>query len=404
MLSKEVVKALHQFAIDKIGCNPPQKTFNILLAAVKTQLRETAHSRILANLLEYDHEIRDSFLKKVFSDKDFSDNDLFDKQLKGRDWKIFVEKNYMDIVLEDTLHENVIIIENKVNNAREQPEQIDRYVSHYLDKSQNRNVYVLYLKREDHYGPGPYSWSKNHEKCKLIPISYKEDVRDWINEIIGNYSMNDGLAVALRPYKEYLDIMFNKDDGIMKEAKNKIMELLKIDNTAEKAADNAVVLEKAENEFKLLMEACRTLKHEYRWSDIQQMINNVLEGKGLPKLTDMQNVGWDLPDAGLPFRLSGYETQFYAVVSYLNECYIGIINISQAKENDEDFSSIFKGMLCNVSESHYSTIRYPIWFKVNEEDDLVGYYCKMIDILENKATDENPKVIELRKSDNNQNK
>lgn len=198
--------------------------------------------------------------------------------------------------------------------------------------------------------------------------------------------------------------MFNNDTEIMKEAQNKIKELLDIEETAEKAADNAALLEKTENEFKLLMEACRSLKHKCRWAEIQQIINDALTKKGLPELTDMQKEGWDLPDAGIPFRLQEHDTQFYAVVSYLNECYIGVINRSQTKENDEDFSELFKNMLGDVSENRYSTIRYPIWFKIEESKDLVNYYLTMISILEQKAKDENPKVIGLGKDANNEGK
>lgn len=405
MLPKEVFKTLHQFVKDKIECDSREKSFNILRAAVKTQLRETVHSRILANLLQYDTEILNSFLNKFFSGEYLPNEDLPNKDFKKEGWNIFVEKNKMDIVLEGKFHGNVIIIENKVNDACEQPEQIDRYVSHYREKNDYENIYVLYLKREDHYGPSPYSWSKTDGDCKLITISYKDDVRSWIDELTGDHSKKAGLAATLRPYKEYLDMMFNKDTEIMEEAKNKIKELLEIEETAEKAAENAALLEKTESEFKLLMEACRSLRYECKWKEIQQRINKDLtEKKGLPELTDMQKEGWDLPDAGIPFRLQGHETQFYAVVSYLNECYIGIINFSQAKENDEDFSSIFKNMLGNLSNRHYSTIRYPIWFKIEEGKDLVGYYLKMIDILEQKSKGENPKVIELGKDANNEGK
>lgn len=402
--SKEVVKTLYLFVKNKTGCNSQETTFNIIQAAVKTQLRETAHSRILANLLQYDTEILNSFLNKFFSGEYLPNEDLPNKDFKKEGWNIFVEKNKMDIVLEGKLHGNVIIIENKVNDACEQPEQIDRYVSHYREKTDYENIYVLYLKREDHYGPSPYSWSKTDGDCKLITISYKDDVRSWIDELTGDHSKKTGLAAALRPYKEYLDMMFNKDTEIMEEAKNKIKELLEIEETVDKAAYNANMLEEAETEFKLLMEACRSLQYECKWKDIQKSINNELSKMNRPELTDMKKAGWDLPDAGIPFKLPGYKTQFYAIVSYLNECYVGVINKSQATENNEDFSSIFKNMLGNLSNRHYSTIRYPIWFKIEEGKDLVGYYLKMIDIIEQKAKGEKPEVIEFGKDVNNESK
>ena len=103
----------------------------------------------------------------------------------------------------------------------------------------------------------------------------------------------------------------------------------------------------------------------------------------------MHKIGWDLPDAGIEFSIDGMGNRFYAVVSYLRQRYIGIIDPDNNGSLDVTIVRNLKCILspmCSepklLSESQiYSTFRYPYWFKVDNDSNLIAQYLQMITIL-----------------------
>lgn len=357
------------------------KSFNIIESAVRTGLRETVHSRILANLLRYDKKILKSFLAK------FSLGDIADQE-----WEIFVEKNNMDIVMEGD--HDILIIENKVNGACEQLDQIDRYVQHYLGGSKNRKIHVLYLNRTNICPPSEYSWSKHKDKCDLTVCSYEKHIRPWIEDVI---SKNKDIAIALGQYKEYLDIMFDKNVKDMEaNIKQEVQRLLQLNTEAGHEQDAISKLDKAIETFEKLLSVCQSMKWETKWMEIQQKVNEFLQKNGLPSLKNQDEMHWDMQDAGIAFKLSGYDTQFYAVISYLQKRYVGIINTSQPKVNNVELDQTFREMFSSFGEG-YSTPRYPIWFYCDNDDELIKKYELMVTILIENSKGDDSKVVELRK-------
>lgn len=357
------------------------KSFNIIEAAVRTGLRETVHSRILANLLRYDKKILKSFLEK------FSLGDI-----ANQEWELFVEKNNMDVVME--ADHDVLIIENKVNGACEQPDQIDRYVQHYLGGSKNRKIHVLYLNRTSICPPSEYSWSKHKDKCDLTVCSYEKHIRPWIDDVI---SKNKDIAIALGQYKEYLDIMFDKNVKNMEaNIKDEVKRLLQLNTEAGHEQEVIVKLDKAIETFEILLSVCQSMKWETKWKEIQLEINSFLRGKDLPDLKNQDEMRWDLPDAGIAFKLSGDDTQFYAVISYLQKRYVGIINTNKPKENNIKLDQIFKEMFRRIGDG-YSTPRYPIWFYCDNDEELIKKYEQMVNILIENSKGNDSKVVGLRK-------
>lgn len=110
---------------------------NVIHSAARGQLKEIAHSMILADLLNIEF-IQIDFLNTFLPGCDVVNSG----DIK---YKVERENNYVDICLEKNT--TTIIIENKVNGASEQSGQIYRYVSNALDNGA-KDVFVLYLKSQ----------------------------------------------------------------------------------------------------------------------------------------------------------------------------------------------------------------------------------------------------------------
>ena len=104
---------------------------NVIYYAARGKLKEVAHSMILAGLLG-EKVILNSFLDTFLSS---SNHEAY------YDYEIKREFNHIDVSLEN--ESNFIIIENKVNDAIEQPHQIFQYVKEA--KKTGKNVFVIYL-------------------------------------------------------------------------------------------------------------------------------------------------------------------------------------------------------------------------------------------------------------------
>ena len=88
---------------------------------LSNNIHETAHSRVLYKLLCcgkcYSYPLLRTFLKVVgFKDIEIKDTDNV---------KLFVEKENIDLLIE--IGDKVIILENKVNHAKDQDRQIEKY-------------------------------------------------------------------------------------------------------------------------------------------------------------------------------------------------------------------------------------------------------------------------------------
>ena len=351
-------------------------SFNLIQAVVRGKLHETSHSRILVELLRYDHAILRSFLNEFVEVGLFKDNDLP---------KILIEKNNIDICILGTNY--AVIIENKVNNATEQKEQIDRYVKQIRSECDGK-IYVVYLTREYPISPSEYSFDKSKGKCTITTKTYKDDVRKWINERLLTMDNSFSIHSALHHYKKYLDYMFDSQNytEIPDKIRNQIETHLKLNGYEE---DEISALEYLCNELNNTAEICRKLKNEKKWTRIQSKINHKLENLNLPHLVSLRKeIRWDHPDAGIEFSITNYNKRFFAIVSYLNQRYIGVVDSSQSGQLDnklvDDLKSILKEMYeaAQITDAKIgSTHRYPYWINVDNDENLEAQFIQLINIL-----------------------
>lgn len=382
MMFREDIFSLSDYvagSVDSTKANT--RSFNLVEAVVRGKLHETSHSRILGEILMYDQTILKSFLDT------FVRPGLYYKE---NQWNVFIEKNHIDVTIQGDF--NVVIIENKVNNASEQYRQIDRYVEQKYSGGLS-NIYVLYLSREYPLLPSEYSFDSSRKNCNLITKTYKKDVRKWIEEIL--YTKDCGFSIysALHHYKNYLDCMFesDSDSSVSKETKNQIEKYLTMYGNDDKVASLKNLSDKLYN----TAEICKKLMYEEKWAQIMSEIDNRLNGMKLPQLESLKSLDWDLPDAGIEFKLKGRNNRFFAVVSYLRQRYIGIIDLNHTGRLDNEIVDELKTILkpiCSdpavLTEAGIgSTYRYPYWFNVDNDDNLVKRYLQMIEILK-----ENEKV------------
>ncbi|MBD5252009.1 MAG: PD-(D/E)XK nuclease family protein [Bacteroides sp.] len=351
--------------------------FNLIQAVVRGKLHETSHSRILGEMFRYDQSILKSFLDE------FVETGLFRKEAT---WNVLIEQDHIDITIQGD--NNVVIIENKVNNASEQYRQIDRYVEQKYSEGRP-NIYVLYLTREYPLMPSEYSLDSSKDKCRFVTATYKYDIRKWLNSKLLTKDRPFSVHSALYHYINYLDHMFGSDynSEIPNEIRAQIEKYL---SQSGNDRNDISALERLSKELLETSEICRKLMNERLWAKIQVDLNSRLREKGLPRLLSMQELGWDLPDAGIQFSIQGMDNKFYAVVSNLRQRYIGIIDRNNNGPLDnsvvERLKSLFEPMQsapAQLTEARIgSTYRYPFWFKVYDNDSLITQYLQLIDILD----------------------
>lgn len=305
-----------------------------------------------------------------------------------------MEKDGIDICIE--FGNYVVIIENKVNNAPEQKSQIDRYVTNKLDSYSTKQIYVLYLTRDYPAPPSAYSWSETKGKCRIILKTYRKDITNWIKKIYEADDRYYSLHTALYQYKTYLEYIFDNNSAVMdiqKEIKETIDKY--IINSSDEVVDAGSKISAIKDLSNKLYEAYDICKHyqwQLTWQNIKERINLQLEDNNL-KLYDKEDMDWDLPDAGIPFMLDGSNEKFYAVVSYLQGRYIGIIHYNHPNAYDQSITdklvqilSDKDNTLAQLTDSEiHSTRRYPYWINVSDDNGLVDSYLQMIGMLKNKV-------------------
>ena len=194
---------------------------NLLRSFASGNLKETAHSRFLWNLLRVP-KIMDSFMKHFFAEISESESKC----------KVNYPDRYrIDISVEG--RSNFFIIENKINDAEEQCGQIFRYVNHGLNIGYSaENIHVL--NSHTHDSPSAYSLSKEGKGSCFIPeevslhiISYKDEIVEWLETIYSSIMESETyLKSALFQYIDYLKEKFKISDRF-NDMNNKVSSILK---------------------------------------------------------------------------------------------------------------------------------------------------------------------------------
>lgn len=227
---------------------------NVISACAHGNLYETAHSRILGNLLQ-DKSICKNFVE------------FFLPECKTDVFEVAVEESRIDVSLKGKV--NFIIIENKINNAQEQDGQLCRYAQKAIENYSAKNIYILYLNSDHHEKPSDYSTNyENHNLYEYIAkehlkvLSYKEDIlQRWLPKIQAEIPEKESLLKsALCQYIDYLENKFETSkrfDNMNMEIRKELIESLSLNNEVND------------------VERCKHCKEVI--VDLQELINNVRE-------------------------------------------------------------------------------------------------------------------------------
>lgn len=176
---------------------------------------ENAQSRILAELLKY--KCRDNgdylFARKLIEHLRESEGFNFSGNIE--DIEVTVEKYRIDILIRQK-KDFAIIIENKVYNAVDQPNQIDRYINfcrNYLNFKDD-SIYVIYLTPNESDIPLSSFSEDNQNKFKgrFKSISVEKDLLRILDEFKELIPKNEGLlSSGVDQYIDYLKYFMDSE-------------------------------------------------------------------------------------------------------------------------------------------------------------------------------------------------
>lgn len=280
---------------------------NVISAAARGRLKETAHSIILHDLLHHPI-ILSSFLEDIvgieadtfsISDIEYPDRDRIDLSLRSKN--------------------KYLIIENKVNSAEEQKGQLYRYVSQ-AEKTHNKDdIIILYLTPSSYMAPTIYSRSKDgsgdEEDYRTVDTdritikSYKYDIIAWLKQLADNYQIiNESepyLKSAVLQYIDYLEEYFQTKDEyqklhkmIEKELKNVlgIEESQSLQSQIEILTDKKTSLERLLSEISAFLNKLQTQQAIERLESVAIELNEKFKGQVTFKMFNLQEpeMGFDV--------------------------------------------------------------------------------------------------------------
>jgi hypothetical protein len=209
---------LHKPFIDLYSKEEIGKPYNINILD-EIHANENTHSRILLKMLNFQQNNRyiilESFLEYLgypFCSLEF------------RNPILSSEKSRIDLRIRDNNFS--IIIENKINGADDQEQQLERYIKNEKEKNyQEEEIYILYLTDS---GGSPNGKSISIDKIWSLGNRYKEisyyiNILPWLKhnvaEIINNYENAERIKnfrCAYNQYVDYLEGRFNCREGEIK--------------------------------------------------------------------------------------------------------------------------------------------------------------------------------------------
>ena len=176
-------------------------------------IHETAHSRILYHLLRNssnNYRFWELFISQLGIGSFTVTQDSFTR-----------EDHNIDILIKDDNKTEAIIIENKANNAKDQPRQILTYIQHVKDLGYvEDNIYIIYLTRKK-YDSHPSEDSLPSEimnrfqnRGHYFKISYERDIIRWLEECEKENDPSDLYHSAIKQYRKYLNNLFTPNMNI----------------------------------------------------------------------------------------------------------------------------------------------------------------------------------------------
>lgn len=314
---------------------------NVIQSAAVGRLHETAHSRILRDLLLHP-DVQRLFLKK------FLNLDLSTCEIDR-------EKDNIDLALHDDEH--FVIIENKVNDAVEQEHQVYRYVQTALDDRHYKpeQVYVIYLNSRTHEVPtvqslcdGDPNTDVRRKLGGFVVISFTDDIVKWLSGL--SFPQEPYLHSAIYQYIDYINRHFELLDEYS-DMKKKIDDFLakELQLNALSYSERAKVLEDRREDVQSILDSLNRLIQENKLQAIKDNLVK-LHPQFANRLTDFQ-----APDApqfhlllsnGFTLAIEGTDKVYWCLC---NSSYDG------QREVTDDQKAWAKSVLESIGKTNYSS-------------------------------------------------
>lgn len=197
---------------------------NIFSIISNTYYKEDFHSDVLMAILDQDNDIFMDFIDLLNSHNEsinISKNDYLTP--------IFArEKGRIDILIKDKKSKHAIIIENKINNAVDQPRQLPKYYDYVTKKLGLTVDAIVYLSFDGVKHPVTNDWNKKDKKnvfSLLCKVAAYNTERNDIHHMLSEHSQlsKDDIGFLTRQYSELLKVLakeYSKDISAMKEFYN----------------------------------------------------------------------------------------------------------------------------------------------------------------------------------------
>ena len=307
-------------------------------------LRETAHSRILYDLLQ------DKHLQKDFINYFFPEIGITDKSAISIPYPDYKR---IDLTLKGEGF--FIIVENKINGACEQEKQIKRYIDIAKREYPTEKIYVLYMNGETNDEPSEKSLPHEYRSeisGRLTCVSYKYDIMKWLEKAEADleYESQPYLKSGLTQYRLYLEQSFriSKLDKNMKtQIDNVIKEHLAladmpINKQIEKLKDALEDANQLYEHLEQLLDQYEERRRKELYSTWFKLLDNEMSKQGIALTKEQVNeIGFDFIYKRMRFRCCISDEKVYNEERSFNEVkYYWGINSLNGKINEKVFDEL----------------------------------------------------------------
>ena len=285
---------------------------NLLDDALRSErLKETAHSRILYRIL-HDRSLLKKFIECFLPDVEYFSNSI---QIP------YPDKHRIDLTIKS--NKFFLIIENKVNDAPEQPSQIEKYVKIAQQTYPMEQIYVLYLGGEENVEPSENSLSIETRKLmcnRVICKNFKDDITPWIESVYEQIIFNEQpfLKSTLLIYKTYLENKYRLNKNEMNNKLDKALiealelETIPVDEKIKVIEDQIANVDKIKERLSFLLD---DYSQQSQIEDIKKWYDQCIKA-----LSDKVNLTMETNiEFGLDFKYKRLD--FRCNVSYDNYTY-----------------------------------------------------------------------------------
>ena len=235
MQENELVRIISEYLESK-RVHESKRMYNLNIID-ELHANENAHTRILLKLFSYELDGKKIILEK-FIDRINQKIGNPERAIKSAEnAKVFYQFAFMDGYIKSS-DDWAIIIENKINWAADQENQIDRYIQSAIDDGIAENkIYAVYLTADGSKKVSDYSFDKerNGNIGGFVELNYQDDILPLLKNTAGELPEKEiVLTAAITQYIDYLEgrLGMRENEKEYNTAMNKtLLEILNLSGT-----------------------------------------------------------------------------------------------------------------------------------------------------------------------------